>query len=194
MARSALRAVETVFLDRDGTINVKAPTGRYITNPKDLVLLPGTGEAVAALNSAGLRTILVTNQRWLSDPSSKPKRYAAVQARLEELLASYGARLDGTYHCPHALAECRCRKPEPGMLFRAARQHRFDVTRAVTVGDSATDLQAGRSAGTATILLRTGAQGRTPDLGADAVVEDLAAAVRLILTALETQEESVAPD
>jgi D-glycero-D-manno-heptose 1,7-bisphosphate phosphatase len=180
MSRPDLRRVGTVFLDRDGTINVKAAAGHYVTSPADLVLLPGAGRAIAALNGARLRTVLVTNQRWLSEPGADPRRYAAVHARLEQLLAHEGGWLDAAYHCPHAEGVCDCRKPAPGLLLRAAQEHGFDLSEAVMVGDSEADLMAGRSAGSATILLR--AEGGAAD-GADVVVEDLAAAVSLILSA-----------
>jgi D-glycero-D-manno-heptose 1,7-bisphosphate phosphatase len=181
-APSRLRSITTVFLDRDGTLNVKAPEDGYITSPAGLVLLPGAARAVARLNAAGLRTILVTNQRWLSGPAASPRRYAAIQARLEELLAAEGAWLDASFHCPHAAASCDCRKPGNGMLLRAAAEHQLDLARAVIVGDSEDDMVAGRSAGTAGILLRDRGLDTTASI-ADAVVTDLAAAVRLILAA-----------
>jgi D-glycero-D-manno-heptose 1,7-bisphosphate phosphatase len=146
------------------------------------VLLPGAAHAVAQLNAAGLHTILVTNQRWLSSPTADPRRYAAIQARLEELLAAEGAWLDGSFHCPHPAASCECRKPGNGMLLRAAREHRLDLARAVIVGDMEDDMIAGRSAGTAGILLRDRGLD-VPASIADAVAVDLAAAVRLILAA-----------
>lgn len=171
-----LRSVRTVFLDRDGTINVKAPEGEYIREPEELVMLPGAAEAVAALNAAGVRTILVTNQRWLSTPAADPARFAAVQKRLGELLADEGAHLDAAYHCPHAADSCDCRKPLAGMLVRAAREHGLNLAESVMIGDSESDVLAGRAAGAATILLGTGGTA-----GADVVVDDLAAAVRLIV-------------
>jgi D-glycero-D-manno-heptose 1,7-bisphosphate phosphatase len=179
MAALDLRNVRTVFLDRDGTLNVKAAKGEYITSPSELVLLPGAAKAVAALNAAGLRTVLVTNQRWLSTPSADPARFATVQDRLEHLLADEGARIDAAYHCPHAADTCDCRKPLAGMLLRAAREHDVDLAESVMIGDSDSDMMAGRAAGTATVLLRTGGG---EAVGADVVVEDLAAAVRLILS------------
>lgn len=175
-----LRNVRTVFLDRDGTINVKAADGEYIRLPDELVLLPGAARAVAALNAAGLRTVLVTNQRWLSEPDADAARFAAVHDRLEQLLAREGARIDAAYHCPHAAASCDCRKPGAGMLRRAAREHGFALAEAVMIGDSESDVLAGRAAGAATVLLRAGGG---PAPGADVVVDDLAAAVRLILAA-----------
>jgi D-glycero-D-manno-heptose 1,7-bisphosphate phosphatase len=184
MAALDLRNVRTVFLDRDGTLNVKAAEGEYITSPAELVLLPGAAKAVAALNAAGLRTVLVTNQRWLSEPSADPARFVAINDRLEQLLADEGARLDAAYYCPHAAGSCDCRKPLGGMLLRAAREHGLDLAESVMIGDSDTDVMAGRAAGTATVLLRSGGD---EAVGADAVVDDLAAAVRLILSANESR-------
>ena len=172
------RCAETVFLDRDGTINVKASAGAYITSPDQLVLLPGAAKAVAALNAANIRTVLVTNQRWLSDQTADTTRYPAIHARLEQLLALEGGWLDASYYCPHPVDVCDCRKPKPGMLVRAAREQSFDLAKAVIIGDSDSDLIAGRSAGTATVLLSSDV-GTVP--GADAVAKDLAAAVRLVL-------------
>lgn len=180
MAAPDLRNVRTVFLDRDGTVNVKAAEGEYIRSPADLVLLPGAATALAALNAAGLRTVLVTNQRWLSEPDSDPAHFAAVQQRLRELLADAGARIDAAYHCPHAANSCDCRKPGTGMLLRAAAEHDVDLTESVMIGDTETDMRAGRAAGTATILLRSGGEA---SVVADIVVDDLAAAVELILNA-----------
>ena len=180
-----MRSLHTVFLDRDGTINVKAAAGHYIRSPAELVLLPGAAEAVAQLNAAPIRVILVTNQRWLSEESADPGQYAAVHARLEELLAAEGAWLDAAYHCPHATGVCDCRKPGPAMLLRAAEEHGFELAGSVIVGDSDTDLLAGRAAGTATILLRASG-GETA--GADAVVANLGAAVPLILHAGNSPE------
>jgi D-glycero-D-manno-heptose 1,7-bisphosphate phosphatase len=175
-------AVSTVFLDRDGTINVKRPEGEYVTSPDELVLLPGAARAVARLNVAGIQTVLVTNQSWLARRAENPARYAAVHARLTQLLAAEGARLDAAYHCPHAPATCECRKPLPGMLRRAAREHRIELDKAIMIGDRDSDLMAGRAVGTSTILLRPGAVGSAA-ANADMVADDLPSAVRLILQA-----------
>jgi D-glycero-D-manno-heptose 1,7-bisphosphate phosphatase len=183
-----LRALRTVFLDRDGTLNVKPPNGEYITSPGDLVMLPGAAQAVAQLNAVGLRTVLVTNQRWLSGPTGDLACFAAIQARLDQLLAAQGAWLDASYYCPHAIGTCDCRKPDPGMLRRAAREYRFDLARAVIVGDSYADLKAGWSVGAATILLHVSGANITDGAAAmlpDAVADDLPAAVRVILRTLD---------
>ena len=187
MPGPGLEGIRTVFLDRDGTINVKPPEGEYVTSPAELVLLPGAARAVARLNAAGVRTVLVTNQSWLSRSPGNPERYAAVHARLAQLLAAEGARLDAAYHCPHARATCDCRKPDPGLLRRAARELQIELGQSVIIGDRDTDLMAGRAAGTSTILVRTGEGGpAAADAAAahaDIVADDLPAAVRLILRA-----------
>jgi D-glycero-D-manno-heptose 1,7-bisphosphate phosphatase len=189
MPAPGLRAIRTVFLDRDGTINAKPPEGEYVTSPAELVLLPGAAQAVARLNAAGIRTVLVTNQSWLSGPSGNSAHYAAIHARLTQIFAAEGAWLDAAYHCPHSPGTCTCRKPHPGMLLRAARELRFELDSAVIIGDSDSDLLAGRAAGTSTILLRSGTDGPAA-ASADAVADDLASAVRLILKAGNATERS----
>lgn len=182
MPGPGLEGIRTVFLDRDGTISVKPPEGQYVTSPAELVLLPGAARAVARLNAAGLRTVLVTNQSWLSRSPGRAGRYAAIHARLTQLLAAEGARLDAAYHCPHAPATCDCRKPQPGMLRRAARELGIELDQSVIIGDRDTDLMAGRAAGTSAVLVRTG-EGGSAAADADIVADDLPAAVRLILRA-----------
>ena len=169
--------IAAVLLDRDGTVNIKAPADGYITAAEELVLLPGAADAIAQLNAASVPVILVTNQRWLS-ATTDATPYERVHARLEWLLAEDGAHLDGSYHCPHAFGSCHCRKPAPGMLERAAREHLFSLTEAVMIGDSESDIEAGRAAGTATILLSAS---HDPLSSADYAVANLTEAVRLIL-------------
>ena len=185
-AGGRVRSGQTVFLDRDGTINVKAPPGQYVTSAAALVLIPRSAAAIARLNAAGVQVVLVTNQRWLSGPAADPAGYARVHARLEELLAAEGAHLDAAYYCPHDRGCCGCRKPGTGMLTRAAREHRFSLGAAVMIGDSETDVAAGRAAGTATVLLRPGQRPVPGDADvagdADFVADDLAGAVQLILS------------
>ena len=102
-----------------------------------------------------------------------------MHARLEELLAAPGAHLDAAYYCPHTCGSCQCRKPGPGMLQRAAMEHRFNLDAAVMIGDQETDVAACRVAGTATILLRNRSQ--VTSHNADFVFDSLANAVRLVL-------------
>ncbi len=113
LSEAGVTRIAAVLLDRDGTVNIKAAAGQYITSPGDLVLLPGAAGAITQLNAASVQVILVTNQRWLSTMADVMP-YERVHARLEELLAENGAHLDGAYYCPHASGSCHCRKPCSG--------------------------------------------------------------------------------
>jgi D-glycero-D-manno-heptose 1,7-bisphosphate phosphatase len=148
-----------IFLDRDGTLNVGAAPGEYIRRPDELTLLPGAAAAVRRINQAGVLAVLVTNQRWLSrppadSPADSAAAYRAVDDRLHEQLAERGAHLDGCYVCPHALDSCDCRKPAPGMLIRAAAELGISLPGSCLIGDSVSDLEAGRAAGTATVFIQ----------------------------------------
>jgi D-glycero-D-manno-heptose 1,7-bisphosphate phosphatase len=165
-------------LDRDGTINVKAPEGGYITSPGDLELLPGAAAAVRALNRAGVPVFVVTNQRGVALGRMSAADVGAVNARLEDLLALEGARVDAIYVCPHEGGTCGCRKPLPGLLLRAAADHPGTVLgSAVLVGDAESDVGAALAAGVTAV--RLGAPGVTTK--AAWVAPDLAAAVGRIL-------------
>lgn len=148
-----MTGVEAAFLDRDGTINVKAPEGAYIERPEDVVLLPGAAEAVRELNDRGIPVLVVTNQRGIALGRMTEEDLAAVHRRLDELLAAEGARVDAYYHCPHDRDTCDCRKPGTAMLVQAAREHGIDLSRSVMIGDAASDVEAGRRAGARTVWL-----------------------------------------
>ena len=144
----------TVFLDRDGTLNEKAPEGDYVKSPGELRMLPGAAEAVARLNAAGLRTILVTNQRGVARGLMSAEDVEAVHARLAGELAAHRAHLDGVFVCPHETGACTCRKPGIG-LFEQARDADpgIDFARSVMVGDAPSDMEAGRAAGMVTVAI-----------------------------------------
>lgn len=167
-----MRAPGAAFLDRDGTINVKAAEGEYVESPEQLVLIPGAAAAIRRLNDAGLKAIVVTNQRGIALGRMGEEDLDAVHARLEELLAAEaGARLDAIFHCPHGLDSCDCRKPEVGLFLQAKeRWPEIDLERSAMVGDSEKDVLAGERLGMATV-----------HLGHD--VPDLAAAIDELLGA-----------
>ncbi|CAN5866312.1 D-glycero-beta-D-manno-heptose 1,7-bisphosphate 7-phosphatase [soil metagenome] len=150
-----------VFLDRDGVINTEVS---YLHDPEQLEIIPGALEAIAQLSRSGAAVVVVTNQAGIGRGKYTERDFAAVTSRLDELVATVGARLDGTYFCPHhpdaGLGEyrraCRCRKPGPGMLEQAAAEHDLDLRRSILVGDKATDLEAGRAVGAVAVLVRTG--------------------------------------
>jgi D-glycero-D-manno-heptose 1,7-bisphosphate phosphatase len=152
----------TAFLDRDGTINVKPPEGEYVTRPEDLVLLPRAGEAIARLNAAGWRAIVVTNQRGVALRRMSEEDLSAVHTRLETELAAAGARLDGLYVCPHAEGVCDCRKPGTGLFTQARAEHpEVDFADSVVIGDSWRDMEAAAAIGARRVLVAP-ASGRAP--------------------------------
>ena len=144
----------TVFLDRDGTINLKAAEGAYIQEAADLRLLPGAGDALHLLNRAGLRTILVTNQRGIARGLVSEQAHSAVMSELDRLLALHGSWFDRIYICPHDIGVCRCRKPAPGLIEQAMHDDaQIEPKRSVIVGDSESDVEAGQRAGLTTVRL-----------------------------------------
>ncbi len=160
-----------VFLDRDGTINVPARPGDYVTDPGAVELLDGAATAIRRLNDAGVWVGVVTNQRGVPAEAVE-----AVHGRLRELLADEGAYLDGIWVCPHQDGECDCRKPLPGLLLQARETNPdIDFGRAAIVGDSDRDIGAGRALGLVTV--RIGADG-----DGDLHVASLAEAVDWLLS------------
>lgn len=186
-----------VFLDRDGVLNEEVD---YLHDPDRVVLVEGAAAAVAALGAAGLAVVVATNQAGIARGMYTERELGAVTARIGELLAAAGARLDGTYFCPHHpdagvgayRRACRCRKPAPGMLEQAAAELGLDLARSAMVGDKESDLAAARAAGCDAVLVRTGygareearlaAAGRAAQ--ADAVFDSLADAVPWLLARL----------
>lgn len=163
-----------VLLDRDGTLNRKAPEGDYVTRPDDLVMLPGAAAAVRRLNESEIPVALVTNQRGIARGRMTTADLEAVHESLRAALAREGARLDAIYHCPHDVG-CRCRKPQPGMLLAAIRAFGVAPDEAVMIGDAGSDIEAGVAAGTGTVQI-VGEGGRAHP-GAQRTARDLGEAV-----------------
>lgn len=179
MSRARLRAGQTAFLDRDGTINRNAPEGEYNASPDDIALLDGAAAAIRALNEAAVHAVVVTNQRGIALGRMTEADLAAVNQRLADLLAAEGARLDAILHCPHDRDECDCRKPGTGMLERAARKVPGVSTEgAAMVGDKGSDVEAGRRLGLTTVRIGPSAPGDPEPSHAAA---DLAGAVAWLL-------------
>lgn len=179
-----------VFLDRDGTL---IHDRHYLADPAGVELLPGAAETVARFNRAGLFVALITNQSGIGRGYFGEAEYEAVHARLVELLASEGARLDAEYHCPLSDVDPdpgRDRKPGPGMYLRAAREHGLDPAASWYVGDRLRDVAASRELGGRGILVR-GPQSELDEADAlrgIAVVDSLADAADLIVPA-EARED-----
>ena len=156
-----MASVSTVFLDRDGVVNRKRPAGSYVTRWDEFAFLPNVGEALSLLRRAGLRVIIVTNQRGIARGFMTESELDLIHDRMRAQLADLGASVDGVYACPHEEGRCRCRKPLTGLFLQAQRAFpQIDFTRAAMVGDSLSDMQAGAALGCRTYLVAT-----EPDAG-----------------------------
>jgi D-glycero-D-manno-heptose 1,7-bisphosphate phosphatase len=181
-------ARRAVFLDKDGTLIRNIP---YNVNTDLIELAPGVGAALRRLHEAGYALVVITNQSGVARGFYTQEEQAGVADHLACLFAEAGAALTGYYFCPHLpegeVAEfaiaCQCRKPEPGLLLRAAREHNLDCTQSWMVGDILHDVQAGRRAGCRTILINNGGEDEwqlTPQRLPHHVVADLTEAARIV--------------
>ena len=144
----------TIFLDRDGVVNEKVPEGSFVTCWEELHLLPGVPEAIARLNRAGIRVLVVSNQRGVALGIYSVEDVAAIHARLQQELASHGAHVDAFYFCPHDRDECDCRKPLPGMFEQAQRDFpQIEAASSAIIGDAASDIEFGKQLGMGTIFI-----------------------------------------
>ncbi|HVU45323.1 MAG TPA: HAD family hydrolase [Terracidiphilus sp.] len=148
--------VRTVFLDRDGVLNRKAPEGEYVWCTEDFHVFDGVADAIARLNRAGIRVVVVTNQRGVALGHYTLDDVKMLHAEFQKQLAAHGAYIDRFYVCPHDNDECNCRKPLPG-LFEQARADfpEIDVSTSVMIGDSRVDMQFGKRLGMRTILIES---------------------------------------
>lgn len=182
----------TVFLDRDGTLN--RDTG-YVTTPDELELFPGVIEAVARLNRAGVRVVVITNQSGIARGLLDTSTLEQIHDRLRAILEAGGASLDAIYVCPHSPDEgCACRKPGTALVERAVADLGLDLSGAYMVGDQKRDMDLASGVGAKSLLVTTGptsaqaltdlqAEGRQPDYVASGLIE----AVEWILEDVKTR-------
>ncbi|HEX8185253.1 MAG TPA: HAD family hydrolase [Blastocatellia bacterium] len=155
-----------VFVDRDGVINHMFFNAEFGTvdspaNPEQFALLPGVGQAIAELNRAGLLVIVVSNQPGIAKGKFTLALLEAMENKMARMIEADGGRLDAIYNCLHhpsaSLSEyrilCKCRKPEPGLLVRAASDWGIDLSSSYMIGDGVTDIAAGRAAGATTLFV-----------------------------------------
>jgi D-glycero-D-manno-heptose 1,7-bisphosphate phosphatase len=177
-----------VFLDRDGVLNVKMPEGEYVRSLRDLRLLPGVPEAVARLNHAGMRTIVVTNQRGIALGLYSAADVELIHAALQAQLEVHGGHIDGFFFCPHDRDECKCRKPLRGLFDRAVERFPgISAESSVMIGDSLSDIEFGRRLGMMTVFIEGEPARRKPGAAraaelADSRADSLAHAVEALLS------------
>lgn len=179
-----------VLLDRDGTINREV---NYLSDPAQVELYAGTGPGLRQMLDLDLGLIMMTNQSGLGRGYFRQKDLDKVQERLMELLADFEVVIDGIYVCPHRPEEyCHCRKPRPGMVYRAAAEFGFNPKESFVIGDKACDIGMGRTVGATTILVRTGYGNRYEKLTSptpDFIVDDLLEAASTIKNCLIDEQE-----
>jgi histidinol-phosphate phosphatase family protein len=179
---------KAVFLDKDGTIVKNVP---YNVDPAKIELAAGCAEALLRLHKAGHPLIVVSNQPGLAKGLFSLEDLHKAEKYLARLLSSFGIPIKAFYYCPHHpqaiisqfRTDCFCRKPAPGLIERAAREHGLDLAGSWMIGDILNDVEAGKRAGCGTILINNGNETewvrssiRTPDY----VVSDLVAAAEII--------------
>ena len=162
-----------VFLDRDGTLMEEV---NYCRDPERVRVFETVPDALARLKQAGFKLVVITNQSGIGRGILTEAEFRTVQA---EFLRQLGSELiDGTYFAPEAPSQPSTRrKPAPGMLLEAAREHDIDLSASWTIGDKSSDIEAGRAAGTRTILVLTGYGKDHSECNPDFIAENLNAAV-----------------
>jgi D-glycero-D-manno-heptose 1,7-bisphosphate phosphatase len=156
-----------LFVDRDGTL---VHPRHYPVRPDELCLYAGVAPELRRLQVLGMPLVIITNQAGIARGYLTEADLARMHAYLARELAALGVRVDGIYHCPHhpdgVVAElavrCRCRKPEPGMLYRAAAELGLDLERSWFLGDILDDVEAGNRAGCSTVLVDVGTESPPP--------------------------------
>lgn len=145
---------KAVFFDRDGVINRNAAQGEYISNWREFEFLPGVFEAGRQLAAAGYKLLVVTNQRGIATGKIAPDDLAEIHERMASAFLRACCPLQDIYCCVHDVTDrCSCRKPQPGMLLKAAQRHAIDLANSWMVGDHWRDIEAGRAAGCLTALI-----------------------------------------
>lgn len=192
--------LRTVFLDRDGTINVDT---HFPYKVDSLQFIPNAIEGLRVLSSLPLHIIVASNQAGIALGIFTVEQMSQFNRQLQSIIERAGARVDAFYFCPHLEAKhlppgvspCYCSKPSPGMLLEAAKDFQLDLSRSFLIGDKTSDIAAGESVGCVTILVRTGKAGR--EEGALAIepkylVENLYEAA-LVIRALVEREPHLKP-
>ena len=142
---------KAVFLDRDGVINVQAAEHDYIKSWTEFHFLPGVPEAIKTLNEAGYLVLVVTNQRGVARGMMSQVDVDEIHWQMCRTLKDAGARIDRIYVCPHDIGRCTCRKPDIGLFLQAEQDYDIDKVASWMVGDSESDVEAGRRYGVRTI-------------------------------------------
>jgi D-glycero-D-manno-heptose 1,7-bisphosphate phosphatase len=173
-----------IILDRDGVINYDSD--QFIKNPEEWKPIPGSLEAIARLCQADYRVVVATNQSGLARGLFDMHTLNAIHDKMHKAVALAGGRIDAIFYCPHTMeADCRCRKPKPGMLEDIAMRYNVNLQGVPAVGDSLRDLESAAKVCARPILVLTGKGAKTQAAGGlpegTLIYPDLAAAVATLV-------------
>jgi len=184
-----------VFVDRDGVININRDDD--VKRLEEFAFIPRAVEALVDLSKSGLQVIIISNQPSLAEGKTTAKEIEEIHRVLADAVKSAGGEVKRVYYCPHSpAAGCECRKPKAGLLQQAARECALDLMKCFLIGDQITDVEAGKTVGCRTILVRTGLGERWLEKKAewrvvpDRIISDLYEAAGVVLAELDTNEDT----
>lgn len=154
LTKQYLSGKKYIFLDRDGVTNERPPKAEYVCKPDEFIWIAGAKEAIKRLNDAGYLIVLISNQAGIARGVMTEEDFENVQNKMYSDLAEIGAHIDAVYYCPHGWDDdCDCRKPKPGMLYQAQKEHSINLTESVLIGDDERDITAAHNADMVGILV-----------------------------------------
>jgi D-glycero-D-manno-heptose 1,7-bisphosphate phosphatase len=177
---------KAVFLDRDGTI---IEDSGYINSPEQIKFIPGSIEAIKKLNEAGYKVVIISNQAGIARGLLSEDMLQTIDKIIHRQVLSGGGHIDASYYCPHHPEHgvhpykqaCDCRKPHPGLIKKAVRDHNIELSGSFMVGDKSSDIGTGKRAEVKTIFVRTGHGQEELKEKPDHLADNLTEAVRWIL-------------
>lgn len=164
-AKNLSNKQKAIFLDRDGTVNKYVG---FLRKTEQMELVEDAAEAIKLINRSGYLVVIITNQPVIARGEVTFEELEKINNKMETLLGKEGAYLDGIYFCPHhphkgyegevpeLKIDCNCRKPKPGLLIKAARELNIDLEKSWMIGDSDSDVQAGKNAGCKAVKIKEG--------------------------------------
>jgi D-glycero-D-manno-heptose 1,7-bisphosphate phosphatase len=146
------KAMPFVILDRDGVINYDSVD--YIKSPDEWHPIPGSLDAIAALNRAGFQVLVATNQSGIARGLYDIMTLDQIHEKMMHELGTHGGYIDEIFFCPHHPDDhCKCRKPKPGLIHQIATKYPINLAETFFIGDSLVDVQAANFAGCIPLLV-----------------------------------------
>lgn len=139
---------KAVFLDRDGVINNSMPQWDYVKNWGEFELIEATVKILKEYQQNGYLLVVISNQLGVAKGLMTETDLKQINRNMEDLLLSKGVKINGSYYCTHSIEDkCECRKPKPGLIFKAAEELNIDISKSIMIGDEVSDIKCGINAG-----------------------------------------------